>query len=54
MGAEAAKALAEDDTGKMIAVQDGKIVRVDLEYALSQKKTVKKEYVELASMLASV
>lgn len=54
LGAEAARALYEGDSGKMVATQDGKIVRVDLEYALSLKKTVKQEYVELASMLASV
>lgn len=54
LGAEAAKALYDNDTGKMVATQEGKILRVDLEYALSHKKTVKKEYVELASMLASV
>lgn len=53
LGAEAARALYEEDTGKMIAIQDGKVVRVDLEYALSQK-TVKREYLELANMLSSV
>lgn len=54
LGAEAAKALYENDTGKMVAVQDGKVVRVDLEYALSQKKIVNQDYLELAKMLASV
>ncbi|HOJ46566.1 MAG TPA: 6-phosphofructokinase [Bacillota bacterium] len=54
LGAEAARALYEEDTGKMIAIQDGKVVRVDLDYALSQKKTVKREYLELANMLSSV
>lgn len=54
LGAEAAKALYEKDTGKMVATKDGKIVRVDLEYALTQKKTVKEEFIELANLLASV
>lgn len=52
MGARAVELLKDDVTNRIIAVQNGRIVDIDIEEALSMKKTIDEDLVALSKILA--
>lgn len=52
MGAKAVELLMAGETNKMIGIVHGEIVATDIDYALSQKKTINKEMYQVANILA--
>lgn len=52
-GAKAVELLHEGESGKMVGIISGEIKAFDIDYAVSQRKTINLEFYELAQILSS-